>query len=339
MGSSRPLIAITLGDPAGIGAEVVVKALAIPAVRAACRPLLVGDAATLCRALELCGFDWPLDIIEAAALDADPSPGRIALLDVPIRSGEPPPFGVLSAEAGDVAVRAVETACDLALAGRVAGIVTAPLNKEAMRLAGYAYDGHTELLAVRTGAGGVCMLLAGERLRVSHVTGHRALREAALPPSAERLRQVFTLTAAALRRLGFPKPRIAVAGLNPHAGEGGLFGSEEIEVLAPAIAAAQAATADCAISGPYPADTIFRRAAAGEFDGVVAMYHDQGHIPVKMIEFDSAVNVTLGLPIIRTSPDHGTAFDIAGKGVANPANMIAAIRLAARMASHADAEG
>ncbi len=333
MKGSLPLLAITVGDPAGIGAEVALKALADPAVRACCRPLLVGDAGVVRRALDLCGFEWALDIIATGKLDDASRSDSVAILDVPCRCAAPPPFGVLSADAGDAAVRAVETACDLAVAGRVGAIVTAPLNKEAMRLAGYAYDGHTELLAVRTGASGVCMLLAGERLRVSHVTGHRALRDAAQPPSPERLRHVFALTIGGLRRLGFPKPRIAVAGLNPHAGEGGLFGSEELEVIEPAIARTQAESDECTISGPYPADTIFRRAAAGEFDAVVAMYHDQGHIPIKLIEFDSAVNVTLGLPIIRTSPDHGTAFDIAGKGVANPANMIAAITLAARMAA------
>ncbi len=330
MSGPRPLIAITLGDPAGIGPEVAVKALADRSVRAACRPLLIGDQTALRRALTLCGFEWSLDITEAPDRRDAPERDTLRLLDVPCQSGAPPAYGELSAVAGDAAVRAVELATDLALAGRLDAIVTAPLNKEAMRLAGYAYDGHTELLAQRTGAADVCMMLAGERLRVSHVTGHRALRDAAKAPSPERLDRVFAMTDEGLRRMGIPKPRIAVAGLNPHAGEGGLFGSEEQETIAPAIA--RAAASDLAVSGPYPPDSIFRRAAAGEFDAVVAMYHDQGHIPIKMIEFDTAVNVTLGLPIVRTSPDHGTAFDIAGKGIANPANMIAAITLAARMA-------
>jgi 4-hydroxythreonine-4-phosphate dehydrogenase len=331
MSDHRPLIAITLGDAAGIGPEVAMKALADPVVGAACRPLLLGDEGALRRTLSLCRFDRQFDIIEAPDDLADAGSGRVPLLNVPCRSGRTPGYGQLSAEAGDAAARAVELAADLALAGTVDAIVTAPLNKEAMRLAGYAYDGHTELLAQRTGAADVCMMLAGERLRVSHVTGHRALRDAAKAPSPERLDRVFALTNEGLRRMGIPKPRIAVAGLNPHAGEGGLFGLEELETIAPAIA--RAAATGMAISGPYPPDTIFRRAAAGEFDAVVAMYHDQGHIPIKMIEFDTAVNVTLGLPIVRTSPDHGTAFDIAGKGIANPANMIAAIKLAARMVS------
>ena len=330
MTEPRPLIAITLGDAAGIGPEVAIKALADQAVGAACRPLLIGDAAAARRAAALCRFDCTFDISEAPYTRREWTVAALPLLNVPSRSGTVPAYGQLSADAGDAAVRAVGLAIDLALAGDVDAIVTAPLNKEAMRLAGYDYDGHTELLAQRTGAADVCMMLAGERLRVSHLTGHRALREIATAPRPERLQRVFALTHEGLRRMGFPKPRIAVAGLNPHAGEGGLFGSEERDVIAPAVA--RAASAGFTISGPHPPDTVFRRAAAGEFDAVVAMYHDQGHIPIKMIEFDSAVNLTLGLPILRTSPDHGTAFDIAGKGTANPANLIAAIRLAARMA-------
>ncbi|MHB8575559.1 MAG: 4-hydroxythreonine-4-phosphate dehydrogenase PdxA [Dehalococcoidia bacterium] len=331
MSDHRPILAISSGDPAGVGPEVVVKALRDPVVRTICRPVIIGDVQVLRRAAKLCGveMDW-------ASSDRPPArhawPGEgIVMLDQPIETGDMPAFGALSANAGKAAVRAVEAAIDLTLAGDADAIVTAPLNKEAMRLAGYTFDGHTELLAVRTRSPSVCMLLAGERLRVSHVTGHRSLREAAVCPSAERVIRVIDLTTQALLRLGIDRPRIAVAGLNPHAGEGGLFGRDELEVIGPAIETANLAAAGAQISGPYPADTIFRRAAAGEFDAVVAMYHDQGHIPVKMIEFDTAVNVTLGLPIIRTSPDHGTAFDIAGKGIANPANMIAAITLAARM--------
>src|SRR5579871_5210980 len=240
MSEPRPLIAITLGDPAGIGPEVAVKALADRSLRAVCRPLLIGDQAALRRTLALCGFDCPVDIIEAPERWDTADGDTLRLLDLPCRSSAPPAFGELSAVAGDAAVRAVERAADLALAGKVDAIVTAPLNKEAMRLAGYAYDGHTELLALRTGAADVCMMLAGERMRVSHVTGHRALRDAAKAPSPERLERVFALTDEGLRRMGIPKPRIAVAGLNPHAGEGGLFGTEEQETIGPAIARAAA---------------------------------------------------------------------------------------------------
>jgi 4-hydroxythreonine-4-phosphate dehydrogenase len=330
--SSSPALAITLGDPAGIGPEVVVKALSTPGVLEGCRILLVGDVRVLRYAAESCGSRLSF----YAATVATPKDGRpadrIAVLDQPMTAWQSLVSGEVSALAGAAAVRAVEAAADLALAHEVDAVVTAPLNKEAMRQAGFTYDGHTELLALRTGAADVCMLLAGERLRVAHVTGHRSLGAAAACPSPARLRRVIELTKDAMQRFGFALPRIAVAGLNPHAGEGGLFGRDEIDVIAPTVAAFAAMTSDAAISGPYPPDTVFRRAAAGEFDAVVAMYHDQGHIPIKMIEFDTAVNVTLGLPIIRTSPDHGTAFDIAGQGIANPANMIAAIRLAVRMA-------
>lgn len=333
MNDARPALAITAGDLAGIGPEVAIKALMDAPTLARCRPLLVGDLRVWRRAVSLCGAAIALEAVAAPPVAADWPGGVLPALDVPCEGAELPAYGVLSAVAGAAAVRAVEAAIALALTGHVGAIVTAPLNKAAIRLAGYGYDGHTELLAVRTGAPSVCMLLAGERLRVVHVTGHRALRDAAVCPTPKRLSDVIRLTVVALHRLGIAAPRVAVAGLNPHAGEDGLFGRDEIDVIAPAVARCNAAEAGATITGPYPADTIFRRAAAGEFDAVIAMYHDQGHIPIKLIEFDTAVNVTLGLPIVRTSPDHGTAFDLAGRGVANPTNMIAAVRMAARMAS------
>jgi 4-hydroxythreonine-4-phosphate dehydrogenase len=334
MNRTLPVVAVTLGDPSGIGPEVAVKALATPSIRSSCRAVIVGDGRVVRGALDLCGVELPLCRMSDIPSPANWPGDAVPIIDLPVETAALPAPGTLSAASGAAAVRWVECAVDLAVAGAVEAIVTAPLNKAAMRLAGHAYDGHTELLATRTGASGVCMLLAGERLRVAHVTGHRALADAAVCPSAARLRRVITLTLSALRRLGLERPRLAVAGLNPHAGEGGLFGRDEIEVIGPAIVEAQSSEPDAAISGPYPADTIFRRAAAGEFDGVVAMYHDQGHIPIKMIEFDTAVNVTLGLPIIRTSPDHGTAFDIAGRGIANATNMVAAIRMAVQMAGN-----
>jgi 4-hydroxythreonine-4-phosphate dehydrogenase len=333
MSPKLPLLAVTMGDPSGIGPEVVVKTLARPEIAAGCRALVVGDARVIERAAGICGVGLPVRPVEALPADLSWPAGEVVVLHEACDGAEAPAFGVLSAESGRAAVRAVERAIDLALTGRVRGIVTSPLNKEAMRLAGYPYDGHTELLAERTGSTDVCMLLAGERLRVSHVTGHRSLRDAAVGPSPERIVRVVELTASALAQLGFARPRIAVAGLNPHAGEGGLFGRDELDVIGPAVQTAAGRLSGAAVNGPLPPDTIFRRAALGEFDAVVAMYHDQGHIPIKLIEFDSAVNVTLGLPILRTSPDHGTAFDIAGTGVANPANMIAAMKLAARMAA------
>jgi 4-hydroxythreonine-4-phosphate dehydrogenase len=220
-------------------------------------------------------------------------------------------------------------ACDLALEGRVDAVVTAPLNTEAMNLAGFAYAGHTELLTERTGAGRVSMLLTGPSLRIVHVSTHVALEEAIRRVTRERVEATIELAAESCRALGITAPRIAVAGLNPHAGEGGLFGDQEEREIRPAIAAARARGHD--VSDPQPPDTVFRRAVNGEYDIVVAMYHDQGHIPMKLLAFDSGVNVSVGLPIVRTSVDHGTAFDIAGTGRAREESMLAAIDVAVQM--------
>ena len=288
----RPRIAITVGDPSGIGPEVAAKAAADPRVLAVCEPILYA-----------------------------PSNGaRFAP-------------GVLSAEAGraahDVIVRAVSDAMD----GTVQAVATAPVNKEAFRLAGLEWTGHTDLLAHLTGAPRVAMMFYSDRLMVVLATVHIALAEVPASLTQERVQATIALTAEAVPRFTKVPPRIAVAGLNPHAGEHGLFGTEEDRVIAPAIAACRARGVD--VSGPYPADTVFVRATRGEFDVVVACYHDQGLIPVKLLAFGQAVNVTLGLPIVRTSVDHGTAFDIAGKGVADPQSMIAAVLLAARLARSA----
>ena len=288
----RPRIAITVGDPSGIGPEVAAKAAADPRVVAVCEPILYA-----------------------------PSDGaRFAP-------------GVLSAEAGraahDVIVRAVSDAMD----GTVQAVATAPVNKEAFRLAGLEWTGHTDLLAHLTGAPRVAMMFYSDRLMVVLATVHIALADVPASLTLERVQATIALTAEAVPRFTKVPPRIAVAGLNPHAGEHGLFGAEEDRVIAPAIAACRARGVD--VSGPYPADTVFVRATRGEFDVVVACYHDQGLIPVKLLAFGQAVNVTLGLPIVRTSVDHGTAFDIAGKGVADPQSMIAAVLLAARLARSA----
>ena len=288
----KPRIAITVGDPSGIGPEVAAKAAADPRVLAVCEPILYA-----------------------------PSNGaRFAP-------------GVLSAEAGraahDVIVRAVSDAMD----GTVQAVATAPVNKEAFRLAGLEWTGHTDLLAHLTGAPRVAMMFYSDRLMVVLATVHIVLAEVPASLTQERVQATIALTAEAVPRFTKVPPRIAVAGLNPHAGEHGLFGTEEDRVIAPAIAACRARGVD--VSGPYPADTVFVRATRGEFDVVVACYHDQGLIPVKLLAFGQAVNVTLGLPIVRTSVDHGTAFDIAGKGVADPQSMIAAVLLAARLARSA----
>jgi len=288
----KPRIAITVGDPSGIGPEVAAKAAADARVLAACEPIVY----------------------------APPDAARFAP-------------GVLSGAAGraayDVIVRAVADAMD----GTVQAVATAPVNKEAFRLAGLQWAGHTDLLAHLTGARRVAMMFYSDRLLVVLATVHIPLAEVPAALTQEHLQATIALTAEAVPRFTKVPPRIAVAGLNPHAGEHGLFGGEEERAIAPAIAACRARGID--VSGPYPADTVFVRATRGEFDVVVACYHDQGLIPVELIAFGQAVNVTLGLPIVRTSVDHGTAFDIAGKGVADPQSMIAAVLLAARLARSA----
>ena len=316
-----PLLALTMGDPVGVGPEVVARAVCAPEVRRVCRPVVVGDAAVLARAAARCGVAPDVPVVDPLA----GAPGRPDLVALPL--------GRVSPDAGRASIAYVLRAIDMALSGEAAGIVTAPINKEAMNLAGYRYAGHTELLAERTGAREAAMMLVTENaqgvLRVVHVTTHVALERVPGLVTPERLATVFDLAWETTRRFGVSAPRVAVAGLNPHAGEGGLFGEQERTTIAPAVAAARERGRD--VSGPWPPDTVFARAYRGQFDCVVAMYHDQGHIPIKMIGFDEGVNISLGLPIVRTSVDHGTAFDIAGQGVARPASMIQSAVLAARL--------
>jgi 4-hydroxythreonine-4-phosphate dehydrogenase len=331
-------LAITMGDPAGIGPEIIVKAcnaLAPRLAAGALNLLVIGSGPALERARTLVGGaaipevssedDWPA----LAFLQAAPE-------------GEPIRTGVLSADGGRLAFHAVERGVRLALSGRVGAIVTAPLNKEALNKAGFHYAGHTEMLAELTGVKSSVMLLAHGNMRVSHVTTHCALEDVPKRATPQRIRLVLDLTQKALRDLGIARPRIAVAALNPHAGEGGLFGMQDIEVTAPTIA--QAVTDGMDVTGPVPGDTVFVKLRAGQFDAVVAMYHDQGHIPVKLLGFHvdpatgkwdalSGVNVTLGLPVIRTSVDHGTAFDIAGQGIASERSLIEAIEYAEALAA------
>ena len=328
--STRPLLAITMGDPAGIGPEVILKALQEEAVFAQARPLVVGDARILARAAAWVGGRTLA--VERVTQPGEGSyqPGTLTVLDLHNADPAEIPPGKISAAAGKAAVEYVFAACDLAMAGEVDAVVTAPLNKEAMHLGGYKYPGHTELLTERTQAKKVSMLLVGPKLRVVHVSTHVALQEAIQRVTRARVREVIEIAQYSCRALGIANPRIAVAGLNPHASEGGLFGNEEASEVVPAIADARADGLD--VSDPMPPDTIFLRATKGEFDIVVAMYHDQGHIPMKLLAFDSGVNVSMGLPIIRTSVDHGTAFDIAGTGKARPESMLAAIEVAVQMA-------
>jgi 4-phospho-D-threonate 3-dehydrogenase / 4-phospho-D-erythronate 3-dehydrogenase len=327
--SSRPLLAISMGDPAGIGPEVIVKALRDEAVFGWCRPLIVGDARILARVQGLVTGE-PLPIEQVRDPHAGRyAPGSLPLLDMQNADPRDCPLGRVGVAAGRAAVEYVLKGVELALAHQVDALVTAPLNKEAMNLAGFPYAGHTELLAEKCGAQKVSMLLTSPRLRVVHVSTHVSLREAIERVTPERVGAVIDLAQEALGLLGVARPRIAVAGLNPHASEGGLFGDEEERCIVPAIRAAQAR--GLAVSGPWPPDTVFLRAANGGFDVVVAMYHDQGHVPMKLLGFDSGVNVSIGLPIIRTSVDHGTAFDIATQGIARPESMLEALRVAAQM--------
>jgi 4-phospho-D-threonate 3-dehydrogenase / 4-phospho-D-erythronate 3-dehydrogenase len=330
-----PLIAVTMGDPAGIGPEIVARTFADPGFGDEGRALVVGDPAMLERASGLLGLPLGFNVIrepEEAAFE----PGSVDVLPV----GELPedlPFGELDARAGDAAFRYVEKATHLASAGRVGAIATAPLNKEAMHLAGHKYPGHTEILARLTGTEDYAMMLVTDELKVIHVSTHVSLREAIERVEPERELAVIRLAHASMQKLGVESPRVAVAGLNPHAGENGLFGTEDAEKIAPAIEEARAEGIDA--SGPHPPDTVLMRARRGVFDIVVVQYHDQGHIPVKLMGFDTGVNVTVGLPFFRTSVDHGTAFDIAGTGEADHASMRAALDLARRLAgAEAEAE-
>ena len=332
-------LAITMGDPAGIGPEIIVKAcigLQDRIAKGDLRLLIIGSGAALNAAKAALGAS--LAIPQVSAEDRDWP--NLCFLQADAE-GAPIHPGVLSADGGRFAFKAIEQGVRLTQAGRTAAIVTAPLNKEALNKAGYHYPGHTEMLAHLTGVRGSVMLLAHGNMRVSHVSTHVALEDVPKRLTPERLRQVIDLTDDALRRLGIARPKIAVAALNPHAGEGGLFGRQDIDVSAPTIAKAVDDGLD--VVGPVPGDTIFVKLRAGQFDAVVAMYHDQGHIPVKLLGFQvdpatgrwqelSGVNITLGLPIIRTSVDHGTAFDIAGKGIANEHSLIEAIDYAERLA-------
>jgi 4-hydroxythreonine-4-phosphate dehydrogenase len=309
-------IAISIGDPASIGAEIALKALQDQSVSSLAEWLLIADSAVLSAAHRITGIDprtLPCSLIETGALAAD----------------HKVEFGQLRAEYGLAAVAYVRRAVELCMNGNADAMVTGPLNKEAVTLSGQSFSGHTEYIAELTGAPEPRMLLYSEKLATVHVSTHISLEQACHLGRAHIVRTI-QLGNDALLWLRRTAPHIAVCGLNPHAGEHGLFGRQDAEVIAPAIAEARALGIDC--SGPHSPDTIFVRALRGEFDLIVAMYHDQGHIPMKLIDFEGGVNVSLGLPIIRTSVDHGTAFDIAGRNQADPENMKAAMRLAARMA-------
>jgi 4-hydroxythreonine-4-phosphate dehydrogenase len=323
----RPVVGITMGDPAGIGPEICLRTVADPRVQRAAVPVIIGDGGALERARGVCRLRRRIRAV--ASPGEARGKGAIEVLDLKNVDPAACPIGVVSAAAGRAAVEYVLKSVGLATSGEIAAAVTAPINKEAIRQAGFPFDGHTEIYAEKTGTTDYSMLLVVGRLRVLHVSTHVPLRDAATRVTRERVLAVIRLAGVAADMLGIRTPRIGVAGLNPHAGEGGLFGREEIEQIAPAVAAARADGFDA--YGPIPPDTVFHRARRGEFEFVIAMYHDQGHVPLKLVGFDRGVNVTVGLPIIRTSVDHGTAFDIAGTGKARHESLVAATLLAVRM--------
>ena len=325
--STAPPFAISMGDPAGIGPEITVSIFEGPEVASSC--IVLGDEAVMRATVERAGSS--LRVQAADDLSAlTPGPGVLsilrtsALLDVPA-------LGQVSAEAGQAAYDAIRKGIDLAKDESIAALVTAPIHKEALAAAKVPYPGHTEMLADFGGAERVAMMLANEELRVVLVTIHLSLLDAIKAADFDAQTQAIELAQQGAQALGIPEPRIAVAGMNPHAGENGLFGREEIETIRPAIEAAQVRGID--VTGPYSGDTVFMQARKGRFDIVVAQYHDQGLIPVKYLGVEEGVNITLGLPFIRTSPDHGTAFDIAGQGIADASSLRTALNYAKRMAA------
>ena len=324
----KPLLAITIGDAAGAGPEIVTKALAVPEISAVCRPVVIGDAATMQAALKITGAPGKVRAIEKLS-EALFQEGTIEVIDLHNIQLDHLQRGQVDPMAGKAAFEYIKLATTLTLSGECDAIVTSAINKEALNKAGYYYDGHTQLLAELCGTREVAMMLVSGQLRVTHVTTHVSLRQAIMLVRPERILTVLKLTEEAIRQMGIDKPRIAVAGLNPHAGESGLFGDEEAKYIAPAVEAARHQGMN--VTGPLPPDSVFLRTLEGQFDAALAMYHDQGHIAVKMLGITEGVNVTLGLPIIRTSVDHGTVFGKAGKGTADPTSLVQAIKLASVM--------
>lgn len=325
-----PFVAVTMGDGAGVGPEVVVAAVLDPQSNAECRPVVIGDALRLRQAADILGVDadiWTIASVEDAVF----TPGRVNVIDLALLP-EDLPWGQLSPVAGHAAYEYIRVASELAMAGKVQAICTAPLNKEALHAAGHVFPGHTELLAQLTGTEEVSMMLSTPKIKVIHVTTHIGLMDAVRKINPALVERTIRRGHDALIRAGIPNPKIGVCAINPHAGEGGLFGQgEEAEKIEPGVKAAQAAGID--VTGPLPADTLFFLAGRGDYDLVVAMYHDQGHGPVKVLGIEAGVNITVGLPVIRTSVDHGTAFDIAGKAIADSRSMVEALHQAAEMAT------
>jgi len=342
--NNKPILAITMGDPAGIGPEIIVKALALEETYAKCNPIVTGDAAVMELAVRQMGGEFSHLRVNAvkSVSDASFEYGTIDVYDLHCIDMETFKQGEVQKQCGHAAFIAVTTAIDLAMKHEVDGTVTAPLNKEALNLAGHHFDGHTEIYAHFTNTKKYAMLLADEFMRVIHVSTHVSLRQACDLVKKQRIMDVTELITNACKQFGIDNPKIGIAGLNPHASDNGLFGDEEQKEIIPAVEELRSKGYN--VDGPVPPDTLFAKAKCGKYDGCVAMYHDQGHIPFKVVGFNwnketgkmetaKGVNITLGLPIIRVSVDHGTAFDVAGKGVASPNAMLLSIDYAARMAN------
>jgi 4-hydroxythreonine-4-phosphate dehydrogenase len=339
--NKKPVLGITMGDPSGIGPEISVKALGKASIYGLCRPVVIGDAGVMEKAVRLVQRQ-DIDIHPVSSINECVfMPGTIDVYNLQNVELDKLQIGKVDAMSGDAAFASVKKAIGLALAGEIDATVTNPLNKEALNLAGHHYSGHTEIYADLTGTRNYSMMLADESLRVVHVSTHVSLREACDRVKKDRVLKVIELAHDACKGLGIGEPKIAVAGLNPHAGENGMFGREEIEEIAPAVEAARANGINA--EGPLPPDTVFSKARGGIYDIVVAMYHDQGHIPLKVTGFQydraagkwesvNGVNITLGLPIIRSSVDHGTAFDRAWQGSSNESSLVTAIEYGAQLA-------
>lgn len=338
--SFRPILGISVGDPGGIGPEVTAKALALQEIYALCRPIVVSDVEVMREALRITGLNLGINQISSPRQGIYRC-GTLDVLHIPNMPAQEIRYGQVTPEQGEASFQYVARVIELAMAGEIQGTVTGPIHKEAINAAGHRFAGHTEIFASMTSTKDYAMMLAHGAFRVVHVSTHVSLKEACERVKKERILKVITLSQEVLEKLGIREPRIAVAALNPHAGEGGLFGKEEREEIGPAVE--EARKKGILAEGPIPADTVFSKMLGGMYDLVVVMYHDQGHIPVKLVGFRydektgtwaevSGVNVTLGLPIIRVSVDHGTAFGKAGKGLANAQSMIEAVKMAALLA-------
>jgi 4-hydroxythreonine-4-phosphate dehydrogenase len=324
--TQRPILAITMGDPAGIGPEIAVRALLSPEVRAISRSFLIGDARVFAQALTVCGLTARLNRIDGPEHLAD----QDGVIDVLHQDSCDPAglaIGRIQALGGEAAFASIKASIELAMAGRVAGVATTPINKESLKAAQIPFIGHTEMFAEYTGAREEMTMFTINGLKIFFLTRHVSLAQACAQITVPRVAKGIDSAMKALRQLGLEQPHLAVAALNPHGGEDGMFGREEIDGIKPAIAAAR--ERGMHVSGPVPADSVFHLARIGRYDAVLSLYHDQGHIAAKMMDFEKTVSVTLGLPILRTSVDHGTAFDIAGTGKASPVSMIEAIKVAA----------